>query len=172
MVVALASSGSTQAIGGESVADEWNTLILADGVPLDVRFPDDLLPGKLREGDSVALAVARDVRVGDRVVILQDTAVRARVEAATARRPVGFPAEIRVVVLATTAVDGTAVPLSGVHSVSGEERHVESMAFAWSVCCLGLFVPGEDASIASGTIIGCFVEGPVEVRFAVEEPDE
>jgi len=139
------------------------TRVIDRGRTVDVSFVEDLHPADLTAGAEIQLEVARSVLVGGAVAIREGAPAVGYAEVVKRRGPVGSPAALRIVVKRTLAVDGTIVPLSGVYSTIGEERHAEVFSFAWAVCICGLLAPGEEVAISRGTLVGCFVTEEVRI---------
>jgi hypothetical protein len=141
------------------------------GVVVDVRFPRSLRPNDLRVGEPVELEVARDVHVGGHPVLLEGAAATGHVEEAEVRHAAGFPARLEVVVDSATAVDGSTVPLTGIYTASGRDRHVEAAGIALYYCICGLLIQGEDTLIGRHTIVTCFVRSDTRVTVCEGAPE-
>jgi hypothetical protein len=166
--LARASGGSP-----ESTADSisTSTVVLRRGRTVDVRFVGDLKPHGLHVGQVVPLEMAQDILAGGYLVLEEGGPASGHIENLQPRRPVGVPARLRVVIDYATAVGGTHVPLEGVYSTEGADRHIESAGVSIFYCVCGLLIPGEDVIIRDGTVVTCFVAADTEM-FIEESQNE
>lgn len=169
IVASILGMVSSQASGEAADSTNAVTCVLPRGRVVDVRFPTALCPRELRADCAIDLEIAHDVRVDDALVFVEGALARGRVESVRKRQAAGYPAQLTIVVESATAVDGTSVPLTGVYSTVGQDRHVEAAGIALFFCVCGLLIPGEDVLIDKGTVVPCFVAGdtvvtPREVR--------
>jgi hypothetical protein len=134
------------------------------GTPVTLSFQVALNPETAVIGETVMLTVADDVRVGKTVVIAKGANATAEVVNAQKRGSVGKPAVIQVVLRTVSAVDGTAVLLSGQKQVAGEDKQTSALVITILCCILGLLQKGGDAEIPAGSTVQGTVASSVTIE--------
>ena len=141
-----------------------DTVLLQRGRVVDLRFTADIRPRGLNVGDDVCLEIAGDIEVDGVPLLREGMRAVGHIDGVRSRQPVGVPARLRVIVDHAVAVDGTNVPLEGVYTTEGTDRHIESAGVSLFYCVCGLLIPGEDVIVREGTIVTCFVQSDTPVR--------
>ena len=149
---------------GDSLASSEELCTIKRGRTVDVRFGQSLRPRDVKHGQLIWLEVAADVAVDGNVVIKECAPVAAHVREVKQRQAAGIPAQLEIVVDYARAIDGHNVPLSGMYSAEGADRHVEAAGIAIFWCICGLLIPGEDVLVAEGTVVTCFVRRDTVIR--------
>ena len=157
--LALASPALAQdqpAAPGQRVRIEVGTVV-------DLVFENAVTPASVSVGQTVTLKVANPVKVNNVVVIDAGATAIGEVTRSEKAGSIGKPAAIGVTLKQVTAVDGTAIPLSGTKMVEGENKQTSSLVITLLCCILGLLQKGGSAEIAAGATVRATVAAPVEV---------
>jgi hypothetical protein len=96
-------------------------------------------------------------------VIKAGTPVVAIVESAESAGMVGQAGKITIAIQSTTAVDGTAIPLTGIFYSKGDSKTGESVAVSVILCPLGLLCKGDEGDIPAGAEARALTLGEFEI---------
>ena len=126
--------------------------VLADGTPLKLRMNSSTQPSSIRIGESLALEVAEDVRVGDVLVVAKGNVGRAEVTNLRSGAGSGRGGWVDVNLESVTLADGERIPIRSlkVKPVRDQQALVVSSS-------------GQDASITQGTDLTAYVDGNQQV---------
>ncbi len=119
----------------------------------------------VREGDIFALSVARDVMLGEHVVIPRGTRANARVSWRTGKGAFGKSAKFTFDV---TDLDlaGRSIPLSGNYRVEGQGNTGAAVGAVVAVGVFGAFVTGRSAVVGQGSEWKAFTKEAIAVTLA------
>ncbi len=119
----------------------------------------------VREGDTFALSVARDVMLGDMVVIPRGTRANARVSWRTGKGAFGKSAKFEFDVT-DLDLNGRSVPVSGHYRIEGQGNTGAAVGAAVAVGVFGAFVTGRSAVVGQGSEWKAFTKEPLAVTLA------
>ncbi len=107
-------------------------------------------PNDVSVGSQVKVKISQDVLWKNYLIFRKGTPVIAVVTEANKAGILGKSSLIVIDIRSTVATDGTIIPLKGSIKAEGKDRTMEAIGAAVGVCCLGLFIPGEQQSIGKG----------------------
>lgn len=128
-----------------------------------VKSNTKLTSKQLKTGQQLILSVAMDVTVKGKKVITTGAPVICLVESAESAGMVGQAGRLTISIQSTTAVDGTAIALTGNFYTKGESKTGESVAVGVLLCPLALLCKGDEGDIPAGAQARALTMGEYEI---------
>jgi hypothetical protein len=146
---------------------------LEDGTPLKLRMGQTVSSADAHVGDSVALEVLEEVRVGNIVVVPKGGIAMATVTTAQSKRNMGRGGKLDINIDYVKLSDGEKAALRAVKDAKGS-GHTGAMTGAivatslifFPAAPLFLFMKGKDITIPKGTEVAAFVSGDMPLDMA------
>jgi PEGA domain len=146
---------------------------LEDGTPVKLRMGQTVSSADAHVGDSVALEVLEEVRVGNIVVVPKGGIAMATVTSAQSKRSMGRGGKLDINIDYAKLSDGEKAALRAVKDVKGG-GHTGAMTGAmvatsiifFPAAPLFLFMKGKDITIPKGTEVTAFVSGDMPLNMA------
>lgn len=150
-------------------------LKLADGCPVQLKFPYAVQAGRVIAGEKVRLEVAEPVKLGTLVVISEHAPAEATVTLAQLKGSVGHGGNLQLRIDSVVLADGEKAPLRAVKDAHGGDRSPAAVRTLASAGFIGgyaapmiflFYIKGKDATIPAGTVITAYVQGEVALDAA------
>jgi hypothetical protein len=149
--------------------------VLAESVIVEVpagtrvlcAFTDELAPATSAVGQRITLRVVDAIKVNEQVVIEAGALAVGEVTQSRKRGAIGKPDIIGVTLYSVTAVDGSALPVTGQRVAEGDDKQTSALVITILCCVLGLLQKGGKASIPQGAQIEGTVTGLAKVAIPV-----
>jgi hypothetical protein len=146
---------------------------LEDGTPVKLRMEQTVSSADAHVGDSVALEVLEEVRVGNTVVVPKGGTAMATVTTAQSKRNMGRGGKLDINIDYVKLLDGEKAALRAVKDAKGG-GHTGAMTGAivatslifFPAAPLFLFMKGKDITIPKGTEVPAFVSGDMPLDMA------
>ena len=132
-------------------------------------FNQELNSKKARQGDKFALSVARDVLLGDYIVIPRGTPAWGQVSYRTGKGSFGKSAKMEFDI-SNVELDGRLIPLAAHYRVEGHGNTGATVGAAVAVGVFSAFVTGRSAVVAQGTEYKAFTREALPVTIASAAP--
>ena len=126
-------------------------LTIPVGTPVVLQFVETIDPAVVLVGSPVHLTVLSDVIVEGQTVFTSGSSATGVISQAEKAGGIGKPAALGVTLQSVQAVDGTAVPVSGMMMVEGENKQSSTLIITILCCVLGLLMKGGDIDIPAGS---------------------
>lgn len=120
--------------------------VLPAGTPITLRVNTTLSSKHVREGDGFDLTVARDVMMGDFIVIPRGTPGRGEVTWRTGKGAFGKSAKMTIALRSITLA-GRTIPLTGEYRIEGSGNTGATVGAAVAVGIFSAFVTGRSAVV-------------------------
>jgi hypothetical protein len=143
-----------------------DTLIVADGTPIDLRLAQTISSEAADVGDRVDFQVVNEIRVGNLVVIPKGATVWATVTEAKKKRTMGRAGKLALTIDYVGLVTGEKLPLRADKQKKGD-AHTKAMTgamvattvVAWPLAPAWLMLEGEETAMKKGMGAVAYVDG-------------
>ena len=126
-------------------------LTIPVGTPVVLQFVETIDPAVVIVGSTVYLTVLSDVTVEGQTAFTAGSTATGVISQAEKAGGIGKPAVLGVTLQSVQAVDGTAVPVSGMMTVEGENKQTSTLVITIICCVLGLLMKGGNIDIPAGS---------------------
>ncbi len=140
------------------------TVVLKEGTPVILKLTREISSQEAHVGDTIRLAVARNVKVEGHIVIAVNVGATGEITMAEPSGMGGQKGRVGFTIFDTTAVDGTAVMLRMTLTRAGQGKEALALGGGLLVCPLLLMARGEKASFPVGTEVKAYVENDTVVK--------
>jgi hypothetical protein len=161
----------------QAQASPPDSVKLADGTPVRLRFVRAVVSSKVIAGEKVALEVVDPVLAGNLVAISRHGIAEATVTVAQAKRSMGGGGNLELKIESVRLADGELVSLRAVKDVKGGDGQPALLAAASPLVFLFFYVKEKSATVPAGTeitayIVGEFLLDPSKFHAADDSPQE
>ena len=123
-------------------------------------------PDEFRENQIVSAKIYEPLVINGSTVIAAETVIRLRIAELQKKKAMGRGGHISLVVMSTTAVDGSTINLSGTFDEKEAAKLAKTVGLA-IVTPWTLFMKGNEATIPAGAIFNAVI--PAETRVKIAE---
>jgi hypothetical protein len=145
-------------------------VLLKDGTPVQLKFVRKVVSSRVIAGEKLDLQVVDEVRTGEMLVIPRDSAAKAMVTMAQAKRDMGRGGNLEIKIESVRLASGETAPLRMTENVKGGGHKTVMIVGAIATGlvympagALFFLVQGKDAVIPEGAEITAYVNGDVSL---------
>jgi len=149
---------------GATETESNTTVVLKEGTPVILKLTTEISSQKAQVGDTIRLAVARDVKVEGYIVIAVNARATGEITMAEPTGIGGQKGRVGFTIFDTVAVDGTTVMLRMSLSRAGQGKEALALGGGFLICPLLLLARGEQATFPVGTEVKAYVENDTTVK--------
>lgn len=142
-----------------------NANALPANTELWLSMNQELNSKKIKQGGKFDMTVARDVMLGDYVVIPRGSKARGQVTYRTGKGAFGKSAKMEFDI-SEVEVHGQFIPVTGHYRIEGTGNTGAAVGAVVAVGVFGAFVTGRSAIVAQGTEYKAFTVNPIPVKLA------
>ena len=143
------------------------TVVLKEGTPVILKLTKEISSEEVQVGDTIYLAVARDVKVEGYIAIAVNARATGEITMAEPSGIGGQKGKVGFTIFDTVAVDGTDVMLRMSLSRAGQGKEALALGGGFLICPLLLLARGEQATFPVGTEVKAYVENDTVVKITV-----
>lgn len=140
------------------------TIVIKEGTPVILKLTRQISSQEAHVGDTIRLAVAREVKVEGYIAIAVDAHATGEITVAEPSGMGGQKGRVGFTIFDTVAVDGTTVMLRMSLTRAGRGKEALALGGGFLICPLLLMARGEKATFPVGTEVKAYVENDTVVR--------
>lgn len=149
---------------GATGTESDTTIVLKEGTPVILKLTKQISSQEAQVGDTIHLAVARDVKVEGYIAIAVNAGATGEITVAEPTGMGGQKGRVGFTIFDTTAVDGTTVMLRMSLTRAGQGKEALALGGGFLLCPLLFLKRGEQATFPVGTEVKAYVENDTVVK--------
>ncbi|MFH1876014.1 MAG: hypothetical protein ABH865_03915 [Candidatus Omnitrophota bacterium] len=151
-----------------SIAQEiaGNVVKLSAGTPIVLKLTESVTPVTKNETEIVTFEVAREIKVGNNVVVAAGALAEGTINVSEKAGIVGRPQRIGITLDRVKTVDGKEIMLRGNFIREGKDQSAMSVVIAILICIPFLFMAGGKAEFRMGEELKGYIAQDAEIGVA------